>query len=169
MQFNNAVKTYNSRQVKIAVGGAEVTGLADDTFVTIEQKGQGVISKSGCDGEVARAIDPNEQYVIRFVLLQTSDFNAYLQKQYLMDITKGTGLFPIEIRDMRGAYLFQAGDAWVSKQPTRTYGRDTTNKEWAIETGPATVSVSNYTRTNGSEGQGYEFTDRTIYGESVSF
>lgn len=163
MKFNNAVKTYNSRQVKIAVGSEAVTGLADDTFVTIEQKGQGVISKSGCDGEVARAIDPNEQYIIRFVLLQTSDYNAYLQNLYLKDLREGTGIFSLEIRDMRGAFIFHATDAWVAKQPTRTYGKDTTNKEWTIETGPATAYVSFY-----PDREGYETLDNTVYGETVS-
>ena len=56
------VKTYNSRQVIITLGTHAVSGLADDSFVTIEEKGEGVLSKTGCDGEIARAIDPNKQY-----------------------------------------------------------------------------------------------------------
>ena len=163
MVFNNAVKTYNSRQVHIAIGGEAVSGLADDTFVSIEQKGQGVISRSGCDGEVARAIDPNEQYVVRFVLLQTSDFNSRLQNLYIKDLREGNGIFAIEIRDMRGAFIFHATDAWVSRQPTRTYGRDTTNKEWTIETGPATAFVNVY-----PDRVGYEDVGNTVYGETVS-
>ena len=162
MQFNNRVKTYNSRQVYIAVGGEAVTGLADDTFVSIEQKGEGVISKSGCDGEVARAIDPNEQYVIRFTLLQTSDYNAYLQNLYLKDLREGTGLFSLEIRDMRGAFIFHATDAWVSKQPSRVFGKDTTNKEWMIETGPAIAYASFY-----EDRAGYETLGNTVYGDTV--
>ena len=49
------VKTYNSRQVTISLGTHAVTGVADDSFIVIEPLGDGVSSKSGCDGEVASA------------------------------------------------------------------------------------------------------------------
>ena len=54
-----SVKTYNSRLVTVALGTHSVTGFADDSFITVEPLGDGVTSKSGCDGEVARAVDPN--------------------------------------------------------------------------------------------------------------
>ncbi len=141
---NRSVKTYNSRQVFIACGEEAISGLADDTFVTLEQKGNGVISKSGVDGEVARAIDPNEQYTIRFVLLQTGTSNAFLQEQYVKDMRYGNGIFPILIKDMTGQTVFSADAAWVSKQPTRTYGKDTVNREWTLETGPAKTNFLQY-------------------------
>lgn len=139
-----ATKTYNSRKVTCALGTHSVTGFADDSFITIEPLGDGVSSKSGCDGEVARAIDPNEQYSVKITLLQTSDSNSYLQEQYNNDIANGNGEFPILIKDLLGNFLFSADAAWVVKPPSRTYGKETNNREWELQTGPATVSEGTY-------------------------
>jgi len=160
MAFHDVVKTYNSRMVKVSFDGNQLTGMADDTFVTIEQKGNGVISKSGVDGEVARAVDPNEQFTVRFVLLQTSASNDILQNSYQEDIRNGTGIGELVINDMRGGEVFFAKAAWVSKQPTRTYGKDTINREWTLETGPARMSFDQY--SNYTSGEGYN-NQNTVY------
>ncbi len=131
------VKTYNSRQVVIAFGTHAVSGLADDSFVTIEEKGEGVTSVTGCDGEVARAIDPNKQYTIKISLLQMSDTGKYLRTQYKKDKTSGDGMFPVLIKDLKGGVVFSADDAWVQKQPSWVRGKGTNNQEWSIETGEA--------------------------------
>lgn len=137
---NNVVKTYNSRQVIIALGTHAVTGYADDSFITIEEKGEGVTSASGCDGEVSRSVDPNEQYTVKLVLLQMSDTNKFLQGKYLLDKKTGDGTFPILVKDLKGGVLFSAESAWVQKQPSRVYGKSAQNREWSIETGPATLT-----------------------------
>ena len=131
------IKTYNSRQVMMALGTHTVSGYAEDSFVTIEQKGDGVTSKTGCDGEVSRAIDPNEQYTVKISVQQQSPTNKYLQKMYEKDKKDGNGLFPVLIKDLSGGVKFSATDAWVTKQPSRVWGKDTNNREWTIETGPA--------------------------------
>lgn len=139
-----SVKTYNSRQVTIALGTHSVTGLADDSFITIEPLGDGVTSKSGCDGEVARAIDPNEQYSVKLTLLQTSNSNSFLQAQYNTDKATGGGEFPILIKDLKGNFVFSADSAWVVKPPSRAYGKETNNREWELQTGQATVNEGTY-------------------------
>lgn len=139
---SRVLKTYNSREVIVTMGNKLATGMADDSFVTIEQKGEGVLSKSGCDGEVARAVDPNEQYVIKLTFLQTSDTNKWMQQRYLYDQATGNGDFPLLIKDLRGGVLFSADAAWITKQTSRTYGKDTNQKEWTLETGPADLTES---------------------------
>ena len=121
-----SVKTYNSR------------------LVTVEPLGDGVTSKSGCDGEVARAVDPNEQYSVKITLLQTSSSNAFLQAQYNADKTNGDGAFPILIKDLKGNFVFSADAAWVVKPPSRAYGKETNNREWELQTGQATVNEGTY-------------------------
>lgn len=135
-----AVKTYNSRQVMIALGTHTVSGYAEDSFVTVEQKGDGITSKTGCDGEVSRAVDPNEQYTVKIVVQQQSATNKFLQSMYTKDKTSGNGTFSVLIKDLSGGVQFSATDAWVIKQPSRVWGKDTNNREWDIETGPATYA-----------------------------
>lgn len=131
------VKTYNSKDIIIALGTHAVSGTADDSFITIEPKGEGIKSKSGCDGEVARAVDPNRQYSVKISLLQMSDTNKYLAGMVKKDAENGGGTFPVLIKDIKGGMVFTADTAWVVKSPSRGYGKDTTNREWEIETGPA--------------------------------
>ena len=134
MALNKTVKTYNSYDVHIVIDGVVVSGVADDSFVQIASNSEGIISKTGCDGEVARAIDPNHQYQIRVVLLQTSDSNKRLQNYYMRDRRNGTGMFAIEIKDISGNLNFFAEKAWVARQPDIVRGKDTANYEWTIDT-----------------------------------
>lgn len=63
------VKTYNAKEVTIACGSHLVTGLADDSFVSMESGGDGITYKYGCDGEIARAVSPNNTLLIKVTLL----------------------------------------------------------------------------------------------------
>jgi len=133
------VKTYAAREVTISCGIHLVTGLADDSFVSIEPGGDGITMKHGCDGEIARAVSPNNTYIIKITLLQTSDSNSFFQNQFNMDEKTGEGMFPILVKDLKGGLLCQADQAWVTKPASRTRGKDTNNNEWDIQTGEATL------------------------------
>ena len=134
------VKTYNAKEVTIACGSHLVTGLADDSFVSMESGGDWITYKYGCDGEIARAVSPNNTLLIKVTLLQTSDSNSFFQKQHNIDMSPGgDGTFPIMVKDMRGGLLAQADQAWVTKPATRVRGKESNNNEWEIQTGEATM------------------------------
>ena len=118
------IKTYNPKQISISLGNHIVTGYADDSFVTIEQNGDGMTKKVGCDGEIVRSISPDDTYVIRLSVLQTSSTNRYLQNKYSADIKNGSGMFPILVKDLGGTTVFKANNAWSAKAAPRQYGRD---------------------------------------------
>lgn len=136
----STVKTYNPKEVTMAIGNHIVTGFADDSFITIEANGDGVAKKVGCDGEVARAISPDGTYKVKVALLQTSDTNSYLQERYAQDRDTGDGLFAVLIKDLKGGLVFSADSAWVIKPPSRVFGKDTNNREWEMDTGDATLT-----------------------------
>ena len=133
-------KTYNPKEVTMAVGSHIVTGFTDDSFITIEANGDGVAKKVGCDGEVARAISPDGTYKVKVALLQTSSSNAFFQERYAQDRDTGEGMFPILIKDLKGGLLFSSEAAWVIKPASRVYGKDTNNREWELDTGDATLT-----------------------------
>lgn len=134
------IKTYNPKEVMISVGGCIVSGYAEDSFVTIEPNAQGTQKIVGCDGEIARALDPDNTYKVRIALLQTSDANSYLQSMRDLDYATGEGMFPIIVKDLRGGTLFQAEQAWVTRSSGRVFGRTNQNREWELDTGAATIS-----------------------------
>lgn len=133
-------RTYVAKQVLIAAGNHSVTGYADDSFITITKNGDGITKKVGCDGEVVRAIDPDNSYQVKISLLQTSPSNAFFQQRFILDYDTGEGTFPLLIKDLKGGVVFSAEAAWVIKPADRTYGRDSNNREWTIDTGEAAVT-----------------------------
>jgi len=134
------VKTYNPKEVTIAWGNHIVTGYADDSFVTIDPGGDGITKKVGCDGEIARSITPDDTVIVKISLLQTSDSNKYFQERHNYDRKTGDGLAPLLIKDLRGGTIISSDAAWVTKPPSRAFGKETNNREWEIHTGSADIS-----------------------------
>ena len=129
------IKTYNPKEVTIALGNHIVTGFAEDTFVTIDPNGDGVTKKVGCDGEIVRSISPDDTYIVKVTVLQTSDSNSFLQQKLAQDIKTGDGMFPILVKDLKGGLVFSSDSAWVKGPASRGYGKEAGNREWEIHTG----------------------------------
>lgn len=131
------VKTYASKKVIIAWGSHVVTGYAEDSFVTVDPHGEGVNKVVGCDGEIARSLDPNQTYTVKLSVLQTSDSNAFFNKMQKLDSETGEGVFPLLITDLMGGTIFSADEAWLQKGASRVWGKANQNREWTFDTGEA--------------------------------
>ncbi len=129
------IKTYNPKEVTIALGNHIVSGYAEDSFVTIDPNGDGVTKKIGCDGEIARSISPDDTYIVKISVLQTSDTNSYLQQKLALDLKTGDGMFPILIKDLKGGMVFSSEAAWPIRAASRGYGKEAGNREWELHTG----------------------------------
>ena len=138
----NEIHTYNPKKVTIALGNHLVTGYAEDSFVGIQQPQDGVTFKVGCDGEVVRAISPNESFTVQITVLQTSKTNRWLINKYYQDIEDGNGLFPITIKDILGATVFASNQAWVTKLADHGYGLQSNNRQWTIVCGSGKLEQS---------------------------
>lgn len=134
------IKTYNPKEVTVSCGSHIVTGFADDSFISIEPNGDGITKKVGCDGEIARAVSPDDTYKVKVVLLQTSDSNSFFSKKLDQDRDTGEGMFPILIKDLKGGEVFSTEAAWVVKKSPLNRGKDTNNREWELDTGSATLT-----------------------------
>jgi hypothetical protein len=133
------LKTYDPKKILMSCGPHPVTGYSDGTFVNIAPVGDGVTSKTGCDGEKVRSLDPDNSYTVTLTLLQNSPTIAWAQKQYMLDKETGDGMFPILIKDMKGGMIFSAEHAWIVNSPEREFGREVSDREIVIETGAATL------------------------------
>ena len=134
------IKTYNPKEVTIALGTHIGSGYADDSFITIDPNGDGITKKVGCDGEIVRSISPDDTYIVKFVVLQTSDTNAFLQEKYNQDQKTGDGMFPLLIKDLKGGMVFSTDAAWAAKPASRGYGKESSNREWELHTGSGTLN-----------------------------
>lgn len=134
------IATYNPKKVTISLGNHIVTGFADDSFVTIDPNGDGVTKKVGCDGEIVRSISPDDTYIVKLSVLQTSPTNSWLQRMFAADVENGTGMFPILVKDLSGSTVFKAAQAWPAKPASRGFGKESSNREWELHTGSGTLT-----------------------------
>ena len=134
------VNTYNPKEIIVALGTHIAGGYAEDSFVVIDPNGGGITKKVGCDGEIARSIDPDDTFIFKLSLQQYSKTNSYLQQCYDRDRISGDGVFPIMVKDLKGGFVFSADTAWVAKPASRGYGKEAGNREWEIHTGSGTLS-----------------------------
>lgn len=134
------IATYNPKKVTISLGNHIVTGFADDSFVSIDPNGDGVTKKVGCDGEIVRSISPDDTYIVKLSVLQTSPTNAWLQRMFAADVENGTGMFPILVKDLSGSTVFKAAQAWPAKPASRGFGKESSNREWELHTGSGTLT-----------------------------
>lgn len=134
------IATYNPKKVTVSLGNHIASGYADDSFISIDPNGDGVTKKVGCDGEIVRSISPDDTYVVKLTLLQTSDTNSFLQRKFAADVDSGNGMFPMLIKDLSGSTVFSAAQAWPAKPASRGFGKESNNREWEIHTGSATLT-----------------------------
>ena len=138
--MSSKIKTYNPKEVTISCGSHIVTGYADDSFITIEPNGDGITKKVGCDGEIARAVSPDNTYKVKIVLLQTSNSSSFFSKMADLDRDTGEGMFPILIKDLKGGQVFSTEAAWVVRKSPVNRGKDTNNREWELDTGDGSLT-----------------------------
>ena len=129
------IKTYSPKEVTMALGSHIVSGYADDSFLTIDPNGDGITQRVGCDGEICRSISPDDTFVIKITVLQTSESNSFLQNKFNQDQKTGDGMFPVLIKDLRGGMVFSSDAGWAVKPTSRGYGKEAGTREWEIHTG----------------------------------
>lgn len=134
------IKTYNPREVTVAFGSHIVSGFADDSFINIDPNGDGVTKKVGCDGEIVRSVSPDDTYIVKVSLLQTSSTNSWLQQRLAKDRKSGDGMFPIIVKDLKGGMVFSCDAAWPKGPASRGYGKEAGNREWELHTGSGTLT-----------------------------
>jgi hypothetical protein len=130
------LRTYDAAQVAMVFAGIPLSGLADGTFVTIEQNSDSFALVVGADGEACRSKTNNRSGKVTFRLLQSSQANDLLSALHNVDIDSpsGDGIGPLLVKDNSGRTLVTAEKAWIMKQPSAAFARDTETREWVIET-----------------------------------
>lgn len=138
--MSTEVRTYNPDRIVLLVGGVQMQGYAEETFLELAPMADRVLSKSGADGEVARAINTDRRHTLTITLQQTSPSNDVLSGLAAADdLTCGGAAFPVLVQDLCGRTMFAAASAWVSKTPPVVFGREVQDRVWEITTGNPTA------------------------------
>lgn len=134
-------KTYDPSQLQIIVGGFQISGFADGSFVTVARNADAFALYMGTDGEGTRAKSNNKSGRITFTLAQSSDSNAILSGIAAADELANSGVIPVLVKDGSGISLYAAETAWIVKYPDSEFGREVGTREWILETDSLAVFV----------------------------
>ena len=135
------MKTYDPKKIIIIFGVRQLTGMSEDSIVSITPNGEGLQTYVGADGDVARSLDPDATYEVTVSLNTTSNSNDYLSNVYNYDRETGNGIAPLLIKDLAGTTLFSAPEAWVSNMPEASRGLTVDTQEWVFRTGQVEDAV----------------------------
>ena len=127
---------YDPKSVIMTLGAIPISGLADGTFVTVENNEDAFALQIGADGEGTRSRTNNDSAKITLTLTQASASNDALSALHELDkaFPGGAGVVPFFLRDLLGTASFFAQSAWISKRPKAEFGIDAGTREWVIET-----------------------------------
>ena len=129
------MQTYDPKKIIVIFGARQLTGMAEDSIVSIAPNGDGLQTYVGADGDVARSLDPDATYEVTVSLNTTSASNDYLSNMYNYDRETGDGIAPLLIKDLAGTTLFSAPEAWVNNMPEASRGLTVDTQEWTFSTG----------------------------------
>ena len=135
------MKTYDPKKIIVIFGARQLTGMAEDSIVSIAPNGDGLQTYVGADGDVARSLDPDATYEVTVSLNTTSASNDYLSNMYNYDRATGDGIAPLLIKDLAGTTLFSAPEAWVNNMPEASRGLTVDTQEWTFSTGQVEDAV----------------------------
>lgn len=125
------IKTYSPKDVQIAWFGFPLTGMAEDTFVTVRLNSDASETIVGAQGDVAPTKIANDTGMVEVTLLQNSESNIALSDIYLAqrassDLFKGN----MTITDPSGGMLFEVSDAHLMTFAECTLGSGQNAKTW---------------------------------------
>lgn len=128
-------RQYDPAQVIVNVGGRDISGFADGTFVRCARNADAFTLAVGADGESTRAKSNNRSGRITITLQQSSPSNDYLNSLAEADEKTNSGAVPAMVKDALGTTKANAKKAWVVKRPDGENAKEVQNREWVLETG----------------------------------
>jgi len=136
-----SVSTYDPGKGVLSFAGYPIHGFADGTAIEAERTNDSFSMVSGADGEVARSASRDRTGFVTVHLLQTSASNDDLSRQLDLDEKFGTGVGPLQFKDLSGRTVFKASASWVRKPPALSNGKEVTERVWIIDCGDLDIQV----------------------------
>lgn len=133
--------TYNSKQVSILAGTAEIKNYGDGDFVSIEMVEDAFTPISSSDGHTTWSMNPSTLATVTITLMASSPSNDALSTLHISDRSTGLGVFPLFVKDNSGRDLFISDAARIIKMATITKGKEIGTREWTISCANSTMFV----------------------------
>ena len=137
---------YDPSQVALNVGGIDISGFAEGTFIKISRNVEAFTTVVGSDGEATRVKSVNLSGLFTCTLQQSSPSNDYLSSLATADEQSSTGAVPIYMSDINGTTVASCKIGWIKKKPDSEFANTNENREWIIETGNLQYNVGGETQ-----------------------
>lgn len=134
-------KEYSAASVTVTFKGVAITGFGPDTFVTAERNEDAFTLAVGADGESVRAKSSNKSGIVTLTLMQSSVGNDALSAAAKLDELSGDGVGSLFVKDLNGTTLVSSQAAYVRKVANAEFARESSTREWVIETGELDIFV----------------------------
>lgn len=128
-----SVRSYDPSQVVVTVNGAQMSGFADGTFVSVIRSNDAFTKVTGADGVTSRSKSSDKSGELTITLAQTSPSNDILSALATLDELSSLGVVAIAVKDISGRSLFASGNAWIRKVPDSAFGKEIDNREWVFD------------------------------------
>lgn len=127
--------TYVAENVIVTIGPVILSGFSDGDAITITQDEDLYTKRTGIDGEVGRAKNPNRGGSIEIRIMQTSATRKILDALNALDVLASgvTGPWPATVLDTSTGEYTSAGQAWIKTAPPRAYGKDVGERVYVID------------------------------------
>lgn len=134
------VKFYDPQAIAISFAGFTLQGFFSDVFIKAVPMSPSFLDEVGVDGEVSRSKTSDRRVRVTISLMQTSESNALLSNQHLLDLQapNGAGVAQFRMNDLQGGTFIQGDQAWIEKWPETDMGKMGKAREWSIMIGNCT-------------------------------
>jgi hypothetical protein len=134
--------TFDPAKVSVIIGGVEMSGFGEGTFVEISLDGDDWDLISGADGDVVRAKKQNRTSTLSLTLLQSSHCNDILSAWRIIDRATLSGAVASLIRDKSGRTVISAAYSFIMQAPTVSFSDGIETRTWNITMIDASLSAS---------------------------
>ncbi|RPK29868.1 phage structural protein [Paenibacillus xylanexedens] len=121
------MKTYDPKDITVTIKGVYLTGFSED-MVEIEKDEENFETKVGAQGDAQRNKINNPLATVTITLLGSSP-----QIKFMNNLANTGELFPFSLIDAGLDENVTATEAYVKKQPTRTYGTELEDREFELQ------------------------------------
>jgi len=140
-----ATRQYDPSQVIFNVGGRDVFGFADGSFIEVDRNADAVETKVGSDGEVTRVMSANRSGNFKCVLQQSSPLNDYFSSLATQDEKTKDAIVTVFLKDGNGTTLALGAKSWIKKKAKVGFETSSANREWMFETGQLDFDIGGET------------------------
>lgn len=121
-------------RVLLNIGGFNITGFADGTFLALKKNEKKFAYKVGAHGTFTRIKLNDNTTLLTCTLLQSGEGNTVLMGLYNTDVSTPSGVFyPVVVTNMASGESFSSPAGFVEQIPDTEYSAsEVMNREWSI-------------------------------------